>query len=112
MTNRIMLCANANENTVSIRTVSARMKSPQHFYICYEEFDRLRDEGRIISNDIRSFVKLRLDEKHDRIWRSGRAWVQDHQILAGLHRQDGVPHQLGWHGFGLVRSGFLARSAA
>ena len=29
MTNRIMLRADANENTISIRTVSARMKSPQ-----------------------------------------------------------------------------------
>ena len=67
MTNRIMLRANANENTVSIRTVSARMKSPQHFYICYDKFDHLRKEGRIISSDIRSFVKIRLDEKHDRI---------------------------------------------
>ena len=67
MINRIMLRADANENTVSIRTVSARMKSPQHFYICYSELDRLRDEGQIISSDIRSFVKIRLDEKHDRI---------------------------------------------
>lgn len=67
MTNRIMLRAHANESTIDIRTVSARMKSPQHFYICYSEFDRLREEGRIISSDIRSFVKIRFVEKHDRI---------------------------------------------
>ena len=67
MINRIMLRAHANENTVSIRTVSAQMKSPQHFYICYDEFDRLQLDGRIISSDIHSFVKIRLDEKRDRI---------------------------------------------
>lgn len=66
MTDRIMLCAKANENTIAVRTVSARMKSPQHFYICYDELDRLQSEGRIISSDIRSFAKIRLDEKHDR----------------------------------------------
>lgn len=41
MTNRIMLLAESNENTVSVRTVSARMKSPQHFYICYSYMFRL-----------------------------------------------------------------------
>lgn len=85
MTNRIMLRADANENTVSIRTVSARMKSPQHFYICYEEFDRLRDEGRIISSDIRSFVKIRLDEKHDRI-AFDFTWLTGH----GFDRVEGI----------------------
>ena len=67
MTDRIMFRAYANENAISIRTYAPRMKSPQHFYICYSELDRLRDEGYIISSDIRSFVKISLDEKHDRI---------------------------------------------
>lgn len=35
MTNRIMLCAHANENTIQLRTISARVKSPQRFYITY-----------------------------------------------------------------------------
>ena len=67
MTGRIMLCAHANENTVDIRTVSARMKSPQHFYICYDEFDRLQRDGRILTSDIHSFANIRLDGKRDRI---------------------------------------------
>ena len=58
MTNRIMLLAEANENTVAVRTVSARMKSPQRFYITYEELGRIVNEGRIISNDIHSFAKI------------------------------------------------------
>lgn len=78
MTNRIMLCACANENAVSIRTVSARMKSLQHFYVCYEEFDCLQQTGRIITSDIHSFAKIRLDEKRDRVefqftWLSGHS---------------------------------------
>lgn len=76
MTNRIMLLAEANENTVSVRTVSARMKSPQHFYITYDELERIQNEGRIISNDIHSFAKIWLDRRRDRItfdftWLSG-----------------------------------------
>ena len=67
MTDRIMLRAHADANTIAIRTVCARMKTAQRFLICYEEFDRLRDEGHIISSDIRSFVKIRLDKKHDRV---------------------------------------------
>ena len=59
MTNRIMLRACANENAVSIQTVSVRMKSPQQFYVGYDEFDRLRRDGRIISADIHSFAKIR-----------------------------------------------------
>ena len=69
MTNRILLRVRANERTVELwcASASANMKSPQHFLICYEEFDRLQREGRIITDDIHSFVKIRLDEKHDRI---------------------------------------------
>ena len=79
MTNRIMLRADANENTVSIRTVSARMKSPQQFYICYDEFDRLQRDGRIISSDIHSFAQLQIDKKRDRIsfdftWLTGHCY--------------------------------------
>ena len=79
MTSRIMLHARADMRTIAFRTVSARMKSPQRFLICYEEFDRLRENGHIISSDIRSFVKIRLDERHDRIvfeftWLSGHGF--------------------------------------
>ena len=45
MTNRILLHAHANENTIQFRTISARMKSPQRFYITYDELDRLRRDG-------------------------------------------------------------------
>lgn len=65
MTNRIMLLAHADENTISIRTVSARMKSPQRFYVTYGELDRLRRDGGIIASDIRSFAQIRLDERRD-----------------------------------------------
>lgn len=37
MTNRILLRAKANEHTIEIWTYTPRMKSPQHFYICYSE---------------------------------------------------------------------------
>ena len=37
MTNRIMLHAHANENTIKFRTVGTRMKSPQSFYVTYSE---------------------------------------------------------------------------
>lgn len=67
MTNRIMFRACANENSISIQTISARMKSPHRFYVSYGEFDRLQRDGRIITSDIHSFAEIRLDEKHDRI---------------------------------------------
>ena len=67
MTDRILFRAHANGETIDIRTISPQMKSPQYFYICYDEFDRLRENGHIISSDIRSFAEIRLDEKHDRI---------------------------------------------
>lgn len=79
MTNRIMLRAHAHENTICFQTVSARMKSPQRFYITYSEFDRLQRDGSLITNDIHSFAVLRLDERHDRItfdftWLTGRSF--------------------------------------
>lgn len=79
MTNRIMLHAHADENTVQFRTVSARMKSRQRFYITYSTLDRLQRDGSIISNDIHSFVQIRLDERRDRItfeftWLTGRSF--------------------------------------
>lgn len=108
MTNRIMLCAEAGENAVGIRTVSARMKSPHRFYIGYDEFDRLRQDGWAISSDIHSFVKLRLDQARDRIvflftWLAGRGpdhvegteqtvtlrWSEFEEFLQNSHRQDG-----------------------
>ena len=79
MTNRIMLRARANENTVSIQTVSARMKSPQYFYICYDEFDRLQRDGRLITSDIHSFAVIRLDEKHDRV-EFNFTWLTGHSF--------------------------------
>ena len=67
MTSRILLCAHADENAVHFRTVSARMKSPQRFFITYSELDRLRRDGSIITSDIHSFARLRLDERRDRL---------------------------------------------
>ena len=68
MTNRILFRAHANESTIDIQTYTPRMKSsPQRFYITYSELDRLQTEGRLITDDIRSFAKLRLDERRDRI---------------------------------------------
>lgn len=77
MTNRTMLRACANEHSVSLRTVSAKARSPQWFYITYSELDRLRRDGSILTSDIRSFARIRLDERRDRItfeftWLSGR----------------------------------------
>ena len=63
MTDRILFRAHANESTIDIRTVSPRMKSPQYFYICYDEFDRLRENGHIISSDIHSFAKTIYETK-------------------------------------------------
>ena len=76
MTDRILLRACANENTISIQTYTPRMKSPQRFYITYDEFDQLQQDGRLLPNDGHSFAQLRLDEQHDRIefrftWLSG-----------------------------------------
>ena len=82
MTNRIMLHAHANENTIQFRTVSARMKSPQRFYVTYSEFDRLQDEGGIITNDIHSFVQIRLDEQRDRI-KFEFTWLTGHGFDRG-----------------------------
>ena len=79
MTNRILLRARADENAVQLRTVSARMKSPQRFFVTYSELDRLRQDGSIITSDIRSFAQLRLDERRDRLtieftWLTGRSF--------------------------------------
>ena len=78
MTNRIMLHAHANENTVQLRTVSARMKSTR-FYITYDELDRLQREGHIISNDIHSFVQIRVDVQRDRS-RFEFTWLSGHSF--------------------------------
>ena len=79
MTDRILLCAHADENAVHFRTVSARMKSPQRFFITYSELDRLRRDGSIITSDIHSFAQLQLDERRDRLtieftWLTGRSF--------------------------------------
>lgn len=79
MTNRILLRARADENAVQLRTVSARMKSPQRFFITYSELDRLRRDGSIITSDIHTFAQLRLDERRDRLtieftWLTGRSF--------------------------------------
>lgn len=77
MTNRILVRIRANEHTIEIWTYTPHMKSPQHFYILYEEFDRLQRDGWIVTNDIHSFAKLRLDEKHDRI-KFDFTWLTGH----------------------------------
>ena len=91
MTNRIMLHAHANENTVQLRTVSARMKSPHQFYFTYNELDRLQREGGIISSDMHSFARLQLDEQRDRItfeftWLTGHCFdrVEGHEQMVHL----------------------------
>lgn len=92
MTNRILLHAHADENTIQFRTVSARMKSPQRFFITYGELDRLQSDGCIITSDIHSFVHIRLDERRDRItfdftWLTGRSFgrVEGNEQTIILH---------------------------
>lgn len=96
MTDRILFRAHANENTIDIRTVSPRMKSPQYFYICYDEFDHLQKNGYTISSDIRSFAKIELDEKHDRIT-FDFTWLTGH----GFNRVEGTEQrvELRWSKF-------------
>lgn len=65
MTDRVMLTAVADENTVRFRTACAGAKPPQCFYITYWELDRLQRDGNIISNDIHSFAQIRLDGRRD-----------------------------------------------
>lgn len=65
MTSRILLHAHADENTVWFRTVSARVKSPRRFCVTYDELDRLRSDGQIITNDIHCFLQARLDGRRD-----------------------------------------------
>ncbi len=67
MADRILFHACANDNTISVRTYAPGKKSPQHFYITYDELDRLQCRGRIITNDSHSFVQMRLDERRDRV---------------------------------------------
>ena len=79
MTNRILLHAHADENTVQFRTVGARVKSPRRFYVTYGELDLLRRDGHIISNDIHCFLQARLDERRDQAtfeftWLAGRSF--------------------------------------
>ena len=81
MTDRILFRAHANDETIDIRTYTPRMRSPQRFYVTHSELDRLQDTGCIITHDIHSFVKLCLDEPHDRItfdftWLTGRYFDQ------------------------------------
>ena len=79
MTDRILLYAHADENAVHFRTISARMKSPQRFFVTYDELDRLQRDGSIITSDIHSFAQLRLDEQRDRLtidftWLTGHCY--------------------------------------
>ena len=90
MTNRIMLRARADENAVQLRTVSARITSPQRFFITYSELDRLRRDGSIITNDIHSFAQLRLDERRDRLtieftWLTGRSFDRVEGVEQTVH---------------------------
>lgn len=55
------------------------MKSPQRFYITYSEFDYLQENHYLVTSDIHSFAKIRLDERRDRItfdftWLTGRSF--------------------------------------
>lgn len=79
MTDRILLYAHADENAVHFRTISARMKSPQRFFVSYDELDRIQRDGSIITSDIHFFAQLRLDERRDRLtieftWLTGRSF--------------------------------------
>ena len=90
MTNRIMLRAHADENTIQFRTVSAHMKSPQRFYVTYDELDRLQRDGCIITNDIHSFARLWLDKRRDRItfeftWLTGRGFDRVEGVEQTIH---------------------------
>ena len=90
MTNRIMLHAHADENTIQFRTVSACMKSRQRFYITYSKLDRLQRDGSIITNDIHSFVQIRLDRRRDRItfeftWLTGRGFDRVEGVEQTIH---------------------------
>ena len=84
MTNRIMFCAEAGEYGIDVRTVSARMKS-RRFWICYDAFDRLEEDGSVIRCDIHSFAKIRLDRKHGRI-SFDFSWLTGH----GFDRVEGI----------------------
>lgn len=107
MTDRILFRANANENTISVQTYTPRTKSPQRFYITFSELDRLQGEGSIITNDIHSFVRLRLDKRRDRLtfeftWLSGHSfdrvegyeqtvhlrWSKFRDFLDAVHQPD------------------------
>ena len=90
MTNRILLRARADENAVQLRTVSARMKSPQRFFVTYSELDRLRQDGSIITSDIHSFAQLRLDERRDRLtieftWLTGHCYDRVEGMEQTIH---------------------------
>ena len=93
MADRIMLRAYGNEHTVSVQTYTPRMKSsPQRFYITYSELDRLVQDGYLLTSDIHSFAKLRLDEQRNRLtfeftWLSGHGFdqVEGHEQTVHLH---------------------------
>lgn len=78
MTDRILFRAEAGEYGLDVRTVSARMKS-RRFWICYDAFDQLEEDGSVIRSDIHSFAKIRLDRKHDRL-SIGFAWLEGHSF--------------------------------
>ena len=83
MTDRILFRAEAGGYGIDVRTVSARMKS-RRFWICYDAFVRLEEDGTVICSDIHSFAKLRLDRKHDRL-SIDFVWLTGH----GSDRVDG-----------------------
>ena len=107
MTDRILFCAEAGGYGIDARTISARMKS-QRFWVCYDAFDRLEEDGSVIRCDIHSFAKIRLDPKHDRLsidftWLSGHSfgrvegteqavdlrWSKFREFLASCRQPDG-----------------------
>lgn len=84
MTDRVMLQAEVSGTLISVRTVSFDLKSPHCLCLCQNYFDDLQRRGRVVVDDARSSVVLRLDEKHDRLefrftWLSGSGFYGDEE---------------------------------
>ena len=60
MNDRIMVKISANDEAVSLRTVSRGKRSPQRFILLRKELETLEEKGRILSMDICSFLEIRL----------------------------------------------------
>lgn len=60
MNQRTLVKISAEENAVTLRTVSRAYHSPQGFIILRHELENLKVKKRVIVSDIRSFAVLRL----------------------------------------------------